>query len=75
MSFNMTLACGCVVYVSRHPATHVAHTRVIESRGRLCRVFRHDVGIRLEHAEILAAPVDRTAVPRTRPHRDVRGTR
>ena len=46
MSYNLTLQCGCVVYVSAHPKTRVAHTRIIQTRGADCR---------------RAAPRDRTA--------------
>ncbi len=47
MSYNLTLECGCVVYVSCHPRTGVAHTRVIERRGATCRQRMHDRGVRL----------------------------
>jgi hypothetical protein len=56
MSYNLTLQCGCIVYVARHPETGIAHTRVIESRGRCCRVRRHEVGLRLYLWEILPDP-------------------
>jgi hypothetical protein len=47
MSYSITLRCGCSVYVSCHPHTHVAHTRVIEARGALCTERRHERGVRL----------------------------
>jgi hypothetical protein len=47
MSYNLTLECGCVVYVSCHPATGVAHTRVLDQRGVACPVRNHEVGMRL----------------------------
>ena len=53
MSHNLTLECGCVVYVSAHPETGVAHTRIIQSRGNDCRVRRHEVGLRLFLWELL----------------------
>jgi hypothetical protein len=53
MSYDLTLQCGCVVYVSAHPETRVAHTRVIQSRGVECRVRRHEVGLRLFLWELL----------------------
>lgn len=53
MSYTLTLPCGCVVYVSCHPQTGIAHTRVIESRDPSCRVRRHDVGARLYLWELL----------------------
>jgi len=53
MSYDLTLHCGCIVYVSCHPQTRVAHTRVIQSRGVDCRNRKHDVGARLFLWEIL----------------------
>ena len=53
MSYNLSLSCGCVVYVSCHPRTRVAHTRVIEARGAACCVRRHEVGLRLYLWELL----------------------
>jgi hypothetical protein len=47
MSYDLTLECGCLVYVSCHPATGVAHTRVLDRRGPACRVRNHEVGTRL----------------------------
>ncbi len=38
-SYTLDLPCGCTVYVSRHPRTGLAHTRVIEARGRWCQVL------------------------------------
>ena len=55
MSYTLALQCGCVAYVSCHPKTGVAHTRVIESRGRECN-RRHEVGARLFLWEILPDP-------------------
>jgi hypothetical protein len=65
MSYTITLRCGCVVYVSCHPDTQIAHTRVIEARGAECSERRHERGVRLT--------VDQTTtgVRETRP-RDVR---
>jgi hypothetical protein len=53
MSYNLTLHCGCIVYVSCHPKTQVAHTRIIQTRGPDCRNRKHDVGARLYLWEIL----------------------
>jgi len=53
MSYCLTVYCGCVLYVACHPATGVAHTRIIQSRGPNCRVRRHEVGLRLYLWEIL----------------------
>ena len=47
MSYNLTLDCGCIVYVSCDPKTQVAHTRVLERRGAACAVRKHEVGFRL----------------------------
>ena len=57
MSYNLSLTCGCVVYVSCHPLTGVAHTRVIEARGAACSVRRHEVGLRLYLWELLPQPM------------------
>ena len=57
MSYNLSLSCGCVVYVSCHPQTRVAHTRVIETRGAACPVRRHEVGLRLYLWELLPSPL------------------
>ena len=57
MSYNLSLTCGCVVYVSCHPLTRVAHTRVIEARGAACSVRRHEVGLRLYLWELLPQPL------------------
>jgi hypothetical protein len=62
MSYTLTLQCGCVVYVSCHPQTGVAHTRIIQARAARCRVGRHDVGVRLFLWELLPEPVDRSYV-------------
>ena len=56
MSYTLSLRCGCLVYVSCHPATRVAHTRIIQTRGRQCADRRHDVGVRLYLWEILPDP-------------------
>jgi hypothetical protein len=63
MSYNITLQCGCIVYVACHPVTGIAHTRVVEHRHVACRVRRHDVGVRLALWELLPDPFYRpTAV-------------
>ncbi len=59
MSYNISLQCGCVVYVSCHPKTRMAHTRVIQSRGPDCGIRRHDVGLHLYLWEILPDPAHR----------------
>jgi len=62
MSYNLTLHCGCVVYVSCHPKTQVAHTRIIQTRGPDCRMRKHDVGARLFLWEILPDRVSRSDI-------------
>jgi hypothetical protein len=59
MSYNLTLQCGCVVYVSTHPKTRVAHTRVLQTRGANCHVRRHETGLRLYLWELLPDPAHR----------------
>ena len=56
MSYTLTLQCGCVVYVSRNPTTHIAHTRILQSRGPSCGHRRHEVGLRLFLWELLPGP-------------------
>jgi hypothetical protein len=63
-SYTLTLACGCLVYVSCHPKTGVAHTRVIERRGPVCRNRLHDIGTRLWLWEMLPEPVTHADVTR-----------
>jgi hypothetical protein len=53
MSYTIAIQCGCIVYVSCHPRTRVAHTRVIESRGAVCSNRRHHPGERLWLWEML----------------------
>ena len=64
MSYNISLACGCLVYVSCHPDTRVAHTRVLEARGADCRDRRHEVGLRLYLWELLPQPAHERAIER-----------
>lgn len=60
MSYTLALQCGCLVYVSCHPRTEVAHTRVIERRGETCRHRFHDVGTHFAAWEL---PAERQTVP------------
>jgi hypothetical protein len=53
MSYTVTLWCGCRVYVSCNPATGIAHSRIVEARGNVCPVRRHEVGARLWLWELL----------------------
>jgi hypothetical protein len=53
MSYNVSLRCGCQVYVSCHPRSGVAHTRVIEFRSQRCAIRSHDVGVRIPAWELL----------------------
>jgi hypothetical protein len=59
MSYNLTLDCGCLVYVACHPVTSVPHTRVIERRNTRCGIRKHDVGVRLAVWELLPERRDR----------------
>lgn len=59
MSYNLTLQCGCVVYVACNPISHFAHTRVLETKSRGCETRRHEVGLRLYLWEILPDPAYR----------------
>jgi len=56
MSYNITLQCGCTVYVACHPVTGTAHTRVLEKRHPACAVRSHEVGLHLEQWELLPQP-------------------
>jgi hypothetical protein len=53
MSYTISLGCGCQVYVSCHPRSGVAHTRVIEFRSQRCAIRSHDVGVRIPAWELL----------------------
>ena len=53
LSYNLELPCGCIVYVSCHPVTRLAYTRVIQIRSQSCSRRRHEVGARLFLWEIL----------------------
>jgi hypothetical protein len=53
MSYTITLWCGCTAYVSCHPQTNAAHSRIIEKRGASCRERRHETGARLWLWEML----------------------
>ena len=71
MSYNLTLQCGCLVYIACDPLTSVAHARIIERRDPGCRVRKHEVGLRLSLFEIVtdlgeieADPESAVSVPR-----------
>jgi hypothetical protein len=53
MSYNLTLRCGCLVYIACDPLTSVEHARIIERRDPGCRVRKHEVGLRLSLFEIV----------------------
>jgi hypothetical protein len=57
MSYNLTLQCGCLVYVACDPRTGYSHSRVIERRGAQCPVRKHEIGLRLYLWELLPDPV------------------
>jgi hypothetical protein len=61
-SYNLVLPCGCTLYVACHPATRVAHTRIIEQRSALCRERRHEIGARISLWELLPNPEHRARV-------------
>jgi hypothetical protein len=65
MSYNLTLHCGCTVYVSCHPKTRVAHTRIIQSRGAHCSVRKHALGTRLFLWEMLPDRVPQATADRS----------
>ena len=56
MSHTVALWYGCSVYVSCHPTTGIAHTRIVEARGTACPVRRHEIGARLGLGEVLSDP-------------------
>jgi hypothetical protein len=56
MSHTVTLWCGCSVYVSCHPQTGIAHSRIVEARGSGCPVKRHEIGARVWLWELLPDP-------------------
>jgi hypothetical protein len=62
MSYMLTLQCGCRVYISCHPRSGIAHTRIIERRGPVCGDRRHHIGARLWLWELLPAPTDEHVV-------------
>jgi hypothetical protein len=52
-SYTVTLCCGCIVYVSCHPLTGIAHTRILERRAAACGSRAHMIGARLKPWELL----------------------
>ena len=56
MSYNLTLPCGCIVYVACNPKTGLSHTRVVERRGAHCRIRHHEIGTRVYLWEMLPHP-------------------
>jgi hypothetical protein len=67
MSYNLTLRCGCLVYVACDPRTTVAHARILERRDPGCRVRKHEVGLRLSLREIVPALGEIVTDPEHRP--------
>ena len=67
MSYNLTLQCGCLVYVACDPRTTVAHARIIERRDPGCRVRKHEIGLRLSLGEIVTELVEIEPEPDHRP--------
>ena len=70
MSYTLTLSCGCVVYVSQHPKTGVAHTRIVQSRSATCRHRRHEVGVRLFLWEMLPGWPDEATIDWVEPEQN-----
>ena len=62
MSYNITLHCGCMVYVACHPKTGLAHARILERRSERCAVRQHEVGLHLQLWELLPDPKHQPAV-------------
>jgi hypothetical protein len=56
MSYTLTLACGCTVYVACAPDTGVPHSRILELHGRQCADRWHEAGRRLHLWELLPDP-------------------
>lgn len=56
MSYTKSLPCGCTVYVACWPQTGVAHTTIIESRGKTCGTRGHERGVKLWTAPRDGAP-------------------
>jgi len=77
MSYAVTLRCGCAVYVACHPRTGLAHTCIIERRAPGCTIRSHEVGVRLQLAEVspdstVSDSTDRLEVVAITPGRDRR---
>ena len=53
MSYTVKLPCGCDVYVSCHPLSGIAHTRILERRDLACTIRKHEVGARVWLWELL----------------------
>lgn len=47
MSYTLTLQCGCSIFVMSHPQSGIAHSRILERRGRFCSHRGHQAGMRL----------------------------
>jgi len=73
MSYNLKLHCGCTVYVACNPHTNLAHTRIIERRGALCRIRGHEVGTRLFLWDMLPERQDPAAGQTVETDRDSQG--
>ena len=77
MSYNLTLQCGCLVYIACDPVTAVAHARILERRDPGCRVRKHEVGLRLSLLEIvtdlgeIVPHAEQRPVPRDKGAREV----
>ena len=61
-SHTLTLDCGCTVYVACHPASGLAHSRILETHAPGCHLRRHERGTRLLLWELLPGPWHSAAV-------------
>ena len=56
MSYTLTLACGCAVYVHEDVHRATAPVRTLRGRGDRCPTPRHAVGVRVWLWELLPDP-------------------
>ena len=56
MSYTLTLACGCTVYVQQDVHRAAAPVRTLQGRGDRCPTPRHAVGVRVWLWELLPDP-------------------
>ena len=56
MSYTLTLACGCTVYVHQGVHRAAAPVRTLQGRGDCCPTPGHAVGVRVWLWELLPDP-------------------